>query len=511
MARAIVVGAGIGGLAAAGRLARAGYRVTVVEKGATPGGRASLVELGQYRFDGGPTLFLMPEVFRETYAALGERMEDHLNLVRLDPTYRVHFHDGTSLDLTAELPRLQEQLERIEPGAFGRFLRFLEEGHRHYHTSLRSFVGRNFNSPLSYFSLRNLPLMFQVKALAKHASNTARYFRDPRLQAAFSFQNMYLGLSPYQAPATFSLLQYTELADGVWFPRGGMYRVIESLAGIAEGLGVRFRYSSPVARINVEAGRTTGVTLEGGERLDAEVVVSNADLPYTYAHLLPRERSADRLSRLKYTSSALIFYWAVEGERARELLHHNVFLADHRYRESFDRIFSGMSLPEEPSFYICAPTRTDPSMAPTGGDSLMVLVPVGHLDERNPQDWGDLRERARAAVLGRLAELGISGLRERIVNEGTMDPPRYRKELNLAKGAAFGLSHNFMQVGYLRPHNRHARYRNLYFVGASTHPGTGLPIVLISARLGVERILQEQATAREVGARQVTRAREATR
>jgi len=379
MPTAIVIGAGIGGLAAAGRLARAGYKVTVVEKGAAPGGRASQLRQGDHIFDAGPTLFLMPQVFRDTYAALGERMEDHLDLTRLDPTYRVHFHDGTSLDLTADLPRMQEQLERIEPGSFGRFLSFLEEGHRHFDISLRSFVGRNFPTPFSYFSLRNLPLMFQVKALTRHAANTARYFRDPRLQAAFSFQNMYLGLSPYEAPATFSLLQYTELADGVWFPRGGMYAVIRSLAAIAEGLGVRFRYNSPAARIDVDGGRATGVTLEGGERLQAGVVVSNADLPYTYAQLLPPERIARRLQGMKYTSSALIFYWAVKGERSSELLHHNVFLADHRYRESFDSIFRDLSLPEEPSFYVCAPTRTEPTFAPPEGDSLMVLVPVGHL------------------------------------------------------------------------------------------------------------------------------------
>jgi phytoene desaturase len=490
-------------LAAAGRLARAGYKVTVVEKAATPGGRTSRLMLGKYAFDAGPTLFLMPQVFRDTYAALGERMEDHLDLTRLDPTYRVHFHDGTSLDLTAGLPKMQEQLERIEPGSGDRFLRFLEEGRRHFDISLRSFVGRNFPTPFSYFSLRNLPLMFQVKALTKHAANTARYFRDPRLQAAFTFQNMYLGLSPYDAPATFSLLQYTELAHGVWFPRGGMYSVIRSLAGIAEGLGVRFRYNSPAARIDVDGGRATGVTLEGGERLQADVVVSNADLPYTYAELLPPERAASRMQRMKYTSSAFIFYWAVRGERSSELLHHNVFLADHRYRESFDTIFRNLSLPEEPSFYVCAPTRTESTFAPPEGDSLMVLVPVGHLgnaecSESNPhsQRWDARRERARQAVLLRLGEIGITGLEERIVDERVMDPARYRDELNLMKGAAFGLSHNFMQVGYLRPRNRHARYRNLYFVGASTHPGTGLPIVLISARLAVERILSEQAPAR---------------
>lgn len=488
----IVIGAGIGGIAAAGRLARQGHAVTVLEKGPRPGGRVDVIEKDGFRFDTGPTLFLMPEVFAETYAALGERMQDHLDLVRLDPTYRAHFHDGATLNLTSVLPDMRTQLEALEPGSFEAFLRFMAEGSRSYNLSLEKFVGRNFYSYLQYFDLRNLPLLFQLKALVKHAANTASYFKDPRLQAAFSFQNMYLGLSPYDAPATFSLLQYTELGDGVWFPRGGMIRPVETLEQIATGLGVRFRYNLPVARINVAGNRATGVTLEDGGILSADVVIANADLPYVYSDLLPEDGSAARLYRKKFTSSALMFYWGVKGEKSPELLHHNVFLADDQYKASFDRIFNDLSLPERPSFYVNAPARTDPSFAPADGDSLMVLVPVGHMDAGNSQDWAALTARARLSVIERLEGLGVKDLAGRIVFEETMGPPEFKKKLNLAKGSAFGLSHNFLQVGYLRPHNRHARYGNLYFTGASTHPGTGLPIVLLSARLTVERLLKEQ-------------------
>jgi len=488
----IVVGAGLGGIAAAARLAQIGYQVHVFEKHATPGGRTAVIDHDGYRFDVGPTLFLMPEVFAETYQALGERMEDHLELQRIDPTYRVHFHDGSQIDLTANVAHMRQQLEAFEPGSFEPYLKFLAEGSRHYRLSVQKFVGRNFYNLAEFFSPANLPLLFQLKALEKHAANTARYFKDPRLQAAFSFQNMYLGLSPYDAPATYSLLQYTEIADGVWFPKGGLYRVIESLEAIARKLGVQFHYGAEVQAINVEGPRATGITLKGGERFPAELVIANADLPYVYTSLLPDDGSAERLANKKYTSSTLMFYWGLKGPKSSHLLHHNVFLSDHQYKPSFEKIFNEHSLPLEPSFYVNAPSRTDPSFAPDDGDGLMVLVPAGHLDDRTEQDWDALENRAREYIFHKLDKIGVGDVASRITFEAKWGPRYYRKHLNLMKGAAFGLSHNFMQVGYFRPHNRHARYSNLYFVGASTHPGTGLPIVLLSARLVTERIQKEQ-------------------
>ncbi|MCS7060830.1 MAG: phytoene desaturase family protein [Anaerolineae bacterium] len=494
MTSVVVIGAGIGGIAVAARLARRGFRVTVLEKNSAPGGRTAVLERNGFKFDMGPSLFLMPDVFRRTYADLGEQMEDHLDLVRLDPTYRVHFHDGAWIDLTGDLVRMREQLDAIEPGSFDAYLRFLHDGYSHYWKSIRYFVDRNFYSLGEYLAPANLPLLFELKALQKHYPHVSRFFKDQRLRAAFSFQNVYLGTSPYEAMATYTLLQYTELGEGVWFPRGGMYRVIESLTAVAGRNGATFRCNAAVARIDIDEARrrVQGVTLENGEQIPADIVIANADLPYVYDKLLPPSPKAERLKRMRYTSSAIMFYWGLRGPRAPELLHHNVFLADHDYKRSFDRIFQDLTLPDEPSFYVCAPTATDPSFAPPDHDNLMVLVPVGYLNEAQSQDWDALTDRAREAVLSRLARAGVSGVRQRIVFEHTLNPLTYRDTLNLAKGAAFGLSHNFLQVGYLRPHNRHARYGNLYFVGASTHPGTGLPIVLISAKLVAERIATEQ-------------------
>jgi phytoene desaturase len=490
MTSVLVIGAGIGGIASAARLARAGYQVTVIEKNAQPGGRCDQVVRDGHRFDIGPTLFLMPEVFAETYETLGQRMDDHLDLRRINPTYRIRFDDGTQLTLNADINQMQPQLEAIEPGSFNGFLRYLAEGNLHYKLSLKKFVGRNFYSLLEYFSPGNLPLLFQLKALKKHYDNVGNYFTHPYLKAAFTFQNMYLGLSPYDAPATYSLLQYTELADGVWFPMGGMYRVIESLVSIAESLGVKFIYNAPAKQIEVSGDRATGVVLEDGRRLTADLIVANADLPYVYSRLLPDADAAERVNRLKFTCSTIMFYWGVDKVYP-QLGHHNVFLAGD-YKASFDSIFNKNSLPADPSLYVHAPARVDPSAAPAGQDTLMVLVPVGHLDEHQTQDWEAMRSQARQAALDRLASIGVTDLESHLKFEISYTAHDWARMYNLAKGAAFGLSHNFWQVGYLRPQNRHARYRNLYFAGASTHPGTGLPIVLLSAKLTTERILKEQ-------------------
>jgi len=492
----VVIGAGIGGIATAARLAQHGCKVTVVEKCEQAGGRCSRLLKDGHHFDTGPTMLLMPELFSNTFADLGENMEERLDLRRIDPTYHIHFDDGSSLALTSSLTAMQTQLESIEPGSFGGFLRYLNEGHLNYKLSLTHIVRRDFRNPLEFFSPHNLLLFLRLKALRKHYDNIGNYFHDHRLKTAFTFQDMYVGLSPYEAPAIYSLLQYTELADGVWFPMGGMYRVIEVLMDIAEKWDVRFIYNTPVERINVDGRKVTGVTLADDRRIHADIIVANADLPYVYRNLLPDNGEADRLERKKYTCSTLMFYWGVDKQYP-QLGTNNLFMGGDN-RQSFDRIFKDLTLPDNPSFYLHAPVRVDPSLAPKGHDSLTAVVPVGHIGGVPPQDWGTIQKRARQTVLQRLAKIGASDLDEHIKFEVSFTPHDWKSRYNLVKGSTHGLSHNLMQMGYLRPRNQHLRYRNLYFVGASTHPGNGLPTVLVSARLAAERILQETGVLKTV-------------
>lgn len=485
----IVIGAGIGGISAATHLARGGFHVTVLEKNGRPGGRCDRLSRDGHHFDTGPTLFVMPLLYEAEFGALGTSMHEQLDLQRVDPTYHLVFDDGSQLALSSDMKSMQEQLEAIRPGSFPGLLQYMQEGDRHYRLALDKLVNRDFRKASDFFSFQNLPLLYHLKPFVPHYHNMSAYFDDPRLKTAFTFQDVYMGLSPFKAPATFSLMPYTELAHGVWYPKGGMYSVVESLTDLARRAGVEFVFNSAVERIDTNKTQARGVILADGKRLDADVVLANADLPYVYQNLLPQDRMGKSLLRKQFSCSVISFFWGVD--KAYEAIGpHTLFLADD-YRENFESINQDLSLPANPSLYIHAPRRLDASMAPAGQDSLTAIVPVGHLSENGDQNWGELRDEARKHVFRRLRTLGITDIEAHIKFEETYTPLAWRKRYNLVKGATHGLAHTLTQLAYLRPSNRHARYRNLYFVGASTHPGTGVPTAMVSGRLVAARIRDE--------------------
>lgn len=485
----IVIGAGVAGIAAAAHLAQHGLRVSIVEKNPHPGGRLDHFARAGHRFDTGPTLMIMPLVYEGEFAALGAPLREALDLSRVDPTYHLVFDDGSRLELTSDARAMQTQLESMEPGSYRGFLAYQAEGRRHYERSMPRLVNRDFRQPFDFFCPGNLPLLFQVKPFLHHYDNMGRYFRSPRLKAAFTFQDIYMGLSPFEAPATFSMLPYTELAHGVWYPRGGMYAVVEALVDIARRAGAEFVFDSAVERIEIRGSRAGAVILEDGRRLTADAVLANADLPYVYSTLLPQDGSAERMEHKRFSCSVISFFWGVK-KRYESLAPHTLFLADD-YRENFRSIIQDLSLPQNPSVYIHAPARLDASVAPPGEDTLIAIVPVGHMSGHGDQDWESVVDRARAGVLRRLATVGIADLEPNIKFEVVYGPQAWHERYNLMKGATHGLCHNLMQLGYFRPHNRHPHYRNLYFAGSSTHPGTGVPTALISGRLAAQRLMDE--------------------
>jgi phytoene desaturase len=487
----IVIGAGVGGLAAAIHLRRRGRSVTVVEKNSHAGGRCDRFSRDGHHFDAGPTLLVMPLLYESEFAALGAPASPRelLDLQRVDPTYHLVFDDGSRLALTSDMESLQAQLENFETGSFDGLLRYMQEGCRHYRLGMQKLVNRDFRHASEFFRLEHLPLLYQVKPLANHYRNMSAYFDDPRLKAAFTFQDVYMGLSPFEAPATFSMMPYTELAHGVWYPRGGMYSIVEALFGLALEAGVEFEFGTAVEQIEVNGTRARGVILADGRHLGADAVLANADLPYVYKDLLPVDGEAKRLERKRFSCSVISFFWGVD-KPYEQLPPHTLFLADD-YRANFDSIIRDLSLPDNPCLYVHAPARLDPSMAPEGQDTLIAIVPVGHMSENGDQDWAALRDRARQHVFRRLASLGITDLEDHIKFEVNYTPLSWRKRYNLMKGSTHGLCHNLTQLAYFRPDNKHARYHNLYFVGASTRPGTGLPTALVSGRLAAQRILDE--------------------
>lgn len=489
MSNVVIIGCGIGGIASAIHLARRGVHVTVLDKNDHAGGRFDRFERDGHVFDTGPTLLVMPLLYEAEFASMGTSFAEMLDLQRVDPTYHLVFDDGSRLALTSDLKSMYEQLEAIEPGSYDGFLRYMEEGHRHYNLALPKLVYRDFRRATDFFNLGNLPLLYQVKPLVPHYRNMSAYFDDPRLKSAFTFQDVYMGLSPFEALATFSLMPYTELAHGVWYPRGGMYRVVEALVELATQAGVEFVFDAPVERIDTNGTRAKGVIMADGQNLAADAIIANADLPYVYQNLLPHN-GHDPFANKRFSCSTLSFFWGVDRV-VDQLKPHTLFLADD-YRENFKSIIDNLDIPDNPSLYIHAPAHLDPSMAPAGQDTIIAIVPVGHLSENGEQDWGAIRDRARQEVFRRLASQGITDLEKHIKFEVTYNPLSWRKRYNLVKGSTHGLCHNLTQLGYFRPSNRHARYHNLYFAGASTRPGTGIPNALISARLATERLMEEQ-------------------
>lgn len=494
---AIVVGCGVGGVAVAARLAHAGVKVTVVEKNSFSGGRCSLIydeKDPAYRFDRGPSFYLMPKTFEETFADLGEDVHNWIELKKCPRNYKVHFHDGKIVELSSDMVKMKSEVEKWEgPEGFENFLGFMKEAHYHYEASVNMVLKQNFESIWQLLTLHNLKEAFNLHVLNKIYTRASKYFKTDRMRRAFTFQTMYMGMSPFDAPATYNLLQYTELAEGIWYPVGGFNKVVQSLESIAIKHGAAFRYGAPVQRIEIDKqnNEAKGVILESGERLSADIVVCNADLIYAYGNLLPESPYSMKLTEKNLTSSSISLYWSMK-EKIPLLDTHNIFLAEH-YKESFDDIFKKLTLPKEPSFYVNVPSRIDTTAAPEGKDAMVILIPVGYIsDKKGPQDWAGLQKRARAFVIETLeTRLGYEDFDSLVANERITMPQDWESDFNLYRGSILGLSHDILQVLWFRPGTKHASYKNLYFVGASTQPGTGVPIVLSGAKLTASQIMRD--------------------
>ncbi len=437
----------------------------------------------------------------------------------------MYFGDGELFELSTDTTIMKREIEKWEGKAgFQRYLSWLAEAHTHYEVSVTEVLHKNFTSLLDMTRWSFLKDVFGLHPFESIYSRASRYFRTERLRRVFTFGSMYMGMSPFDAPGTYSLLQYTELAEGIWYPVGGFHAIVAALVRVGKRLGVEYRMSTPVESvITSEDGKTAiGVRLPDGEELFADVIVVNADLVYAYNNLFssPTNQSskpstyAKSLSKREGSCSSISFYWAL-SEKVEALSTHNIFLAD-EYKESFDSIFKRQSMPEEPSFYVNVPSRVDPSAAPEGCDTVVVLVPIGHLmnskihagaslenkgspgpssgeglDINSPSDLAQLVAVARTKVLSTISSRTGTDLTPLIKHELLNTPTTWEETFNLDKGSILGLSHSFFNVLAFRPGIVHKSLKGCYFVGASTHPGTGVPIVLAGAKMTTRQILKD--------------------
>lgn len=485
--KVLIIGAGIGGLGAAGLFAKKGYDVTVVEKNANLGGRANIFESSGFKFDMGPSWYLAPDIFEHYFNLVGERVEDHLDLKRLSPSYRIFFrNNGEPLDINSNIDVDAATFERIEPGAGEKLRAYLKQSEYQYEVATQHFMFKNYDRVWDFFNKRVMTEGQKLSVFSTMHKFVSRFFKSNKLRQVMEYTMVFLGTSPYEAPALYNLMSHMDFNQGVFYPQGGFYELINALARIAEKNGAVLRTNAPVERIVVKDGKAVGVTLAGGETIEADMVISNADMEFTETRLLATSRQtypAKYWKKKVMAPSAFIMYLGV-NEKLPSLIHHNLLFSED-WRKNFDDIYKDPCLPDEPSLYVCAPSVTDPSVAPASKENLFVLVPIASGLQISEEE----KERYADRVLALMEqEMGLDGLREKIEYKRIYTVADFAADYNAFKGSALGLAHTLRQTAIFRPKNKSKKVDNLFYVGAGTNPGIGTQICLISAELAYKRV-----------------------
>lgn len=485
----VIVGAGPGGLANAMLLAKSGANVRILERADRVGGRTSTVGAGGFKFDLGPTFFLYPEVLRSIFRMSGLRLEDYVELIELDPHYRLVYEGGEEVEISRDPDKLRREIAKLSPADAGNLEHFMSDNRRKL-AAFKPILESSFESArdlLDYSLMEMLPLMRPWHSVD---SDLGRYFKDPRVRLAFSFQSKYLGMSPFRCPSLFTILSFLEYEHGIYHPRGGCGAVSRAMAKAATELGVEIHLEEPVQEVLFEGRRAVGVrTDKQSYRSDALVI--NADFAQAMTKLVPnrlRSRWTDaKIEKKRFSCSTFMMYLGVEG-RFPDLAHHTIYLAED-YRQNLADIETRHMLSDSPSFYVHNPCATDSAMAPPGMSSLYVLVPVTH---QHPNvDWETQQRRFRELTLRQLGRIGLDDLESRIRYEKIVTPADWQDHHQIYKGATFNLAHNLGQMLHLRPNNRFEDLDSVYLVGGGTHPGSGLPVIYESAKISSRLLAQD--------------------
>jgi phytoene desaturase len=487
---ALVIGSGFGGLAAALRLAAKGYRVTVLEKLDAPGGRAYVHHREGHVFDAGPTIVTVPYLFEELWTLAGRRFSDDIELRALDPFYRIRFDDGDHFNYSGDPDKMRAEVRRISPSDSAGYEGFMAEADRCYRLGFEALGDKAFDSVADL--IKAAPAILRMRGWRSLHAMAASHMKHPKLRQAMSLQSLLIGGNPFSVTCVYSLINSLERQWGVHWAVGGIGSLVHGLVNLLGALGGTLRLGAEVRRIEVDRGRATGVTLASGERIAADIVVSNADTAWTYRNLIEaqhrRHWTDHRIEKGRYSMGLFVWYFGTTRTWP-EVPHHTMVLGP-RYRDLLTDIFKRHHLAKDFSLYLHRPTATDPSMAPAGRDSFYVLSPVPHLDSGT--DWATQAEPYRQAIQEVLERTMLPGLREHVAVSMVSTPQDFHDRLLSFKGAAFGLEPLLLQSAWFRPHNRSEDVEALYMVGASTHPGAGVPGVLMSAR-ALDTVVPEAA------------------
>jgi len=492
--RAVVIGSGFGGLAAAVRLGAKGYRVTVLEKLEQPGGRACVFRQDGFTFDAGPTIVTAPFLFEELWKLCGRRLSDDVILHPVSPFYRIRFHDGATFDCSANPAQMRAEIARFSPNDVDGYDGYMKASEEIFKVGFEQLGDVPFSKWTDM--ARIAPEMIRLSSYRSVYSLVSKFFRDPKLRVVFSFHPLLIGGNPFTASSIYCLIAFLERRWGVHFALGGTGRLVDGLVRLIEGQGGRVLCNREVREILVDNGVACGVKLASGEIVKADIVVSNADSAWTYRHLLPasgRSRWTDRrIARASYSMSLFVWYFGTRRQYP-EVPHHTILLGP-RYKELLTDIFERKLLADDFSLYLHRPTATDPSLAPEGCDAFYVLSPVPHL--QSGTDWSVAAEKYRRAIARELGNTLLPDLENQVVSSRMLTPQDFQDRLSSFRGAAFGLEPVLTQSAWFRPHNRSEDIDRLYLVGAGTHPGAGLPGVLSSARVLDSLVPDAQSLAR---------------
>ncbi|MEQ1651011.1 MAG: phytoene desaturase [Hyphomicrobium sp.] len=478
---AVVIGSGFGGLAAAIRLGARGYQVTLLERLDAAGGRAYVFRQDGFTFDAGPTIITAPFLLEELWQLCGKRMSDDVDVRALTPFYSIRFNDGDVFNCSGDPAEMAREVARVAPGDVEGYERFMRVAEDIYKVGFEDLGAVPFGSWTDM--ARVVPDLVRLESYRTIFGLVSKYVKSPKLRFVLSFHPLFVGGNPFKVTSIYGLIPFLERRWGVHFAMGGTGRIVEGLVGLIKGQGGVIRYSADVKAIDVEGRKATGVTLATGEKIAADIVVSNADSAWTYKYLLPahvRKRWSDRkIDKARYSMSLFVWYFGTKKQYP-DIPHHTILLGP-RYRELLNDIFEKKILPPDFSLYLHRPTATDPSLAPEGCDTFYVLSPVPHLESGT--DWMTQAEPYRKTLEDYLSETLMPDLADNIVTSRVMTPQDFHDRLLSIKGAAFGFEPTLTQSAWFRPHNKSEDVDRLFLVGAGTHPGAGVPGVLSSARV----------------------------